>query len=156
MMNTCLHYVAYGDCRKEVLLEAIIYHSIGVNATNKNNVTALMIACWKSNKDAINALLNTGADPNIVNARGNTCLHFAARNDYCTEVLQAIIRHGVDVNTKNKDNVTALMIAYGKANIEAITVLLNAGADPSIPDADGYTPLRCLWQLRQGNAAYNN
>ena len=138
--ETCLHDAARKDCCTEAL-QAIISHGGDVNATNKKNVTPLMLACMKANKDAINVLLNAGVDPNIVNAGGDTCLHDAAWNDCCTEVFQAIISHGGDVNATNKNNVTALMPARRKANKDAINVQLNAGADPNIADAGGNTCL---------------
>ena len=139
--GTWLHYAAYGDCSKDVL-QSIINHGADVDATNKKNVTALMLACGEGNKDAINVILNAGADPNITDANGDTCLHYAARNDCCTEVLQATIGHNVDVNAANKKNITALMQACEKGNKTAINVLLNAGADPNIADSDGNT---CLY-----------
>ena len=80
-----------------------------MNATSKQKKTALTWACEKGNVNTINVLLNAGANPNIADVHGDTCLHHASRNDCCTEVLQAIISHGVDVNETNKMNVTALM-----------------------------------------------
>ena len=138
--SSCLHYAAYGDCSIETM-QAIISNDVDVNATNKNNVTALMLACEKKNKDATNVLLHAGADPNIADANGSTCLHYAARNYYCTEVLQAVISHGVDVNAINKNNITALRLACEKKNKDAVNGLLNAGADPNIADANGNTCL---------------
>ena len=139
-VDTCLNYAARKECCTEVL-QAIISHGGDVNATNKKNQMPLMLACWKRNEDAIHVLLNAGADLNIADASGDTCLHYAARNDCCTEVLQAIISHGGDVNATSIENVTPLMLACVKGNKDAINVLLNAGADPNIADADGDTCL---------------
>ena len=147
--DTCLHYAIKcpGICSNEVL-QAIIDHGVDVNATNKDNRTALMIACSRKNEGAINVLLNAHADPNIVGeADGDTCLHYAIKGPgVCSnEVLQALINHGVDLNATNKQNCTALMIACVKKNEGAINVLLNAHADPNIVDeADGDTCLHCV------------
>ena len=138
--DTCLHYAARNDCCTDVL-QAIISHGGDVNATSKENVTPLIRACVKGNKDSINVLLNAGADPNIVGSQGYTCVHDAAWNECCTEALQAIISHGGDVNATSKENVTPLMLACVKGNKDAINVLLNAGADPNIADVDGDTCL---------------
>ena len=138
--DTCLHYATGNDFCTEVL-QPIIIHDVDVNATNKKGITSLMIACKKGNKGAINALLKAQADPNIADADGHTCLHYAARNYQCADVLQTIISHGIDVNAANEENVTALMIACENGNKDAINVLLNAGADPSIADDGGDTLL---------------
>ena len=119
----------------------MISHGVDVNATNKTNVTALMLACASENKDAMNVLLNAGADPNIADADGDTSLHYAALNDCCVEDLQAIINHGVDVNAINKNRQTAYMLACHQGNIDAMRVLLSADADPSIVSNDGDTNL---------------
>ena len=106
----CRHAAAWNDCCTEVF-QGIISHGGDVNATNKNNTTALMIACEIGNKDAINVLLNAGADLNIADAGSDTCVHDTALNDCCTEVLHAIIDHGADVNATNKTNVIPLLVS---------------------------------------------
>ena len=138
--DTCLHYAAGGPCSKDVIQE-IINHVADVNAKSKNNTTALMRACQKGNIDAINVLINAGADPNIVDANINTCLHHVAGLYFCKDVLQAIISYGVDVDATNNNNETALMKACSKGNIDAVNILLNAGADPNVVDAYGDTCL---------------
>ena len=153
--NTWLHYAAQNILSTEAL-QVVISHGVDVdvNATNKKNVTALMTACGEmKNKDAINALLNAGADPDIVDADGNTWLHYAAQNIWSTEALQVVISHGlgIDVNATNKKNATALMIACkGMRKKDAINVLLNAGANPNIADADGDTWLHYAAQRYEG------
>ena len=138
----CIHHAVGKGCSKNVL-DQIINHGTDVNVLNKNNTTALMLACKKGNKDVINVLLNAGADPNIANIHGGTCLHYAAQNNCCTEIFQAIISHGVDVNVTDKNNVTALMLACKKGNNDAINALLNAGADPIIDSGDDDTNVCC-------------
>ena len=133
--GTCIYHAVSGGCSKHVL-ETIVKHGADVNITNKNKRTALMRACTKGNKDAINVFLEAGADPNIADADGDTCLHYAALHDCCTDVLQTIISHGADVNATNKKNVTALMTACHMANTDVINVLLKAGADPNITECN--------------------
>ena len=145
--NTCLIYAVDADCNKEVL-QAIIKH--GAEETNRSNRTALMIACQKGNIDTINILLNAGANPHISDANGNTCLHYAVDADCSKEVLEAVIKHGADVNATNKNSRTALMIACQKGNTDTINVLLNAGANPHISDSDGNT---CLINAVHGDCS---
>ena len=140
--NTCLHCAVRALCDCETL-QAIINHSADVDATNKDRETALMIACMKGNVNAINVLLNANANPNFADTIGNTCLHCAAKALHNSETLQAIIDHGADVNSTNKDGETALMIACMKGNVYAINVLLNANANPDLANTIGNTSLHC-------------
>ena len=133
--DTCLHHVLRRRCSKE-MLQAIINHGAEINATDTNGRTALMIACAKGNSDAINTLLEAGADPKITDADGETCLYYAVDGCCSKEVLQIIINHGADVNATNTNNVTALMTAYKKSNADAICVFLNAGASRDVVVAD--------------------
>ena len=139
--GTWLHHAAAGDYSKEVLLHSIIKHVAAVSVKNTSNETTLMTAFLKENGNDINVLINAGVDPNIVDASGHTWLHASTDGDCGKEVLQAIMSHGVDVNAKTKDSKTALMLACRKGNIDAINILLNAGADPNIIDASGHTCL---------------
>ena len=131
--ETCIHYAVIGGCSKETLL-AIINHGADVNATNKDNVTALITACKKKHIDAINVLLNAGADPNIFGVDDAPCIHYMVLGACNTEALLAVISHGADANATNNFGVTALMEASWKGNVEAINVLLDAGANPSTAD----------------------
>ena len=147
--NTCLHYAVREGCSK-VVLQAIINHGADVNATNKHHETALKWACETKNVCAINVLLNAGADPSIVDSNGDTCLHTAVLEGCSKDALQAIIEHDADVNSINKNNKTVLMIACRRRNIDAIDVLLNAGADHRMADADGST---CLHHAVYGDCS---
>ena len=136
--DTCLNEAVGRGCTKEII-EEIIHRGANVNASGEVNITPLIMACHRGNKDAIDVLLNGGADPTIGDIDGNTCLHEAVAQDCTQEVIEKIICHGADVNATSKDNVTALMRACKKGNIDAINILLNAGADPDIAGNDGYT-----------------
>ena len=140
-------------------------HDADVNKANRNNVTALMIACLKGNVDAVDVLLNAGADVNFADVNGDTCFMYAITGDCRKEILQTIIDHGADVDATDRHNVTLLVKACHKGNIGAINVLLNAGADPNAASADSETCLiyatsRCfckevLWAMIDHGANVN-
>ena len=122
-------------------LELLLSVGANVNAMNKHGETALMTACKNGHVDAIELLLSVGANPNIKNNDGQTWIHLTAIGNCSREVLQVVIAHGGDVNAATNDNITALMLASRTGNVDTINVLLSAGADPNIMDADGYTCL---------------
>ena len=140
--NTCLHYAVRGGCSKE-LFHTIIDHGADINAINKCNETALLLACWRKNADAMNVLLTFRADPNIGTLYGNAVLHIAVLNNINKDTLQAIIDNDVDVNAANKSGETALWIACHRDDVDAINVLLSAGANLNLLSAEGNTYLHC-------------
>ena len=139
---TCLMCAVDKLCSNKVL-QAIIDHGADVNATNKNNFSALTVACKKGHIDAIHVLLKAGSDTNIAVVNGQTCLMHAVDRHCGEEVLQAIIDHGADVNATETYNRTALMSACETGHIEAIHVLLKAGSDTNIAVVKGQTCLMC-------------
>jgi ankyrin repeat protein len=64
---------------------------------------------------------------------------FSAAFDGNVKVLQRWIERGVDVNCRTESGGTALMYASSRGRLEAITLLLNVGADSSIRDNGGLT-----------------
>ena len=117
------------SCSSQVL-QAIIDHGAELNSTNNDNCTALMWVYKKRHVGAIHVLLKAESDTNIVDKNGNTCLMYALVRRCNLEILQAIIDHGADVNAINKQNITPLELASKTVNIDAIKLLLKAGANP--------------------------
>ena len=134
--DSWIHYFVRGDCNKDVL-RLIIQLGANVNAKNKMNCTALMLASKKGNEDAMNVLLSAGADQANEDVNGDSLIHYAIDGDCSKEVLQSVIELGADVNATNKQNVTALMLASNKGNIDAMNVLISAGANKTMEDANG-------------------
>jgi ankyrin repeat protein len=68
--------------------------------------TALSIAAYHGNVDAIEALIARGADVNVRNRDGSTPLHMAAMWGKA-ETVRVLIENGVDANAKNRLGETA-------------------------------------------------
>src|SRR5262245_44211596 len=64
---------------------------------------------------------------------------FSAAFDGNVKILQRWIERGVDVNCRTESGGTALMYAGSEGRLEAVKLLLDAGADPSILDNGGLT-----------------
>ena len=143
--NSLLHYAVYEKWSNAVL-QVIIVHGADANETNMDNVTPLMIACENKDIDAIYVLLNAGANPNIVDGMGDTCLHAAVHAGCQKEVVHAIIDHGADLNITDQDNQTALVLACCIGKLDIMNVILHCRADPNIADIDGDTLLHIAVQ----------
>src|SRR4051812_12885371 len=66
-------------------------------------------------------------------------MHAVMRND--PEKIAALIKAGVWLDETDEAE-TALHWAVSRQHIEIVALLLDAGANPNVPDNDGDTPLR--------------
>jgi ankyrin repeat protein len=81
---------------------------------------------------AVNALAFTAQSP-------SASLVAAIRNNDLTALRSTT--NAANVNTPDERGRTPLMIAAGTGTLEAMTILLAAGADPNLGDSTGTTPL---------------
>ena len=100
----------------------------------------------------VELLLNRGANPKVANNEGETPifeLDVFDEFEYWPEILQLLSHHKADFNHVSKDGDTPLHHAVRLWTKEdQIKTLLALGADPTIKNADGETPLsEALWEL---------
>ena len=116
----------------------------------------LAAACWSSGDEAtepiIDALVAAGADPFRTDDAGWSLLHaalmpynhgrgYASSDGPNLPAARALVRHGAAPDTPGPGGVTALMLVAGDGAIDALDLLLAAGADPARRDEDGHSAL---------------
>jgi len=69
------------------------------------------------------------------------------------EIIQALLKAGANVNDKDLDGRTLLMIAAMKGMDKAVKVLLDAGADINAQDNFGSTALKQATTLKRKKIA---
>ena len=116
----------------KVLLET---PGIDLEARSANGNTALMMAAYKHKREAVDALLASGAR---VNQNGWTALHYAASAGDIP-VMQAFLARGATVDACAPTNITPLMFAAREGQEEAVRLLLASGADPALKSSHGWT-----------------
>jgi hypothetical protein len=91
---------------------------------------------------AVEHFLDAGMDANLTDSSGNPLL-IAAISKGCVSVIEALLKHGADPNSKNNDEVpkSALAIAAGAGQAEIVKLLLEYGTDVNKPFGVGTTPL---------------
>jgi uncharacterized protein len=139
------------EARYDDVADALVGQTqLDLNARGKNGVTALMIYVWRDRKDAVEKLLNRGADVHITDNDGDTVLHGAAEVGN-VEVTRMLLAKGANANAKNKVGGTPLMWAAVYGNDDVVRELLKHGADPTLKDEDGVTALQ--WAEKNNRTA---
>ncbi|TGZ55296.1 hypothetical protein CRM22_010458 [Opisthorchis felineus] len=117
-----------------------------VRVRDADNNTLLHHACLLGNVEAVRLLLDAGLHPNVGNVDGHTALCDAALNG-STEVISLLLNHGVDVNPSSYWG-SPLMYATKNGHIDAMRLLIKAGAAVNAPDRSGLCPLHVAIQKR--------
>jgi uncharacterized protein len=116
-------------------------------ASDKIDNTPIMIASVKGYKDIIQLLVEkSNPDMTILNGYGGTALIPACERGHVDVVRLLLEKTNVKVNHINKLGWTALLEAIilsngGKSQQEIVRLLLAHGANKSIADKNGVTPL---------------
>jgi uncharacterized protein len=145
--------------RRETLVALLLERGAAVDQRLPGDATALMIAAVQGYPEIAEQLLDAGADPNAVDARGHSALHAASQfgfeqNDSlrARRLFDALLKRKADPNLADGEGETALLLLLGAhmrpgspcdpTHIGALLpVLLDAGARIEHADQRGVTAL---------------
>lgn len=129
---------------REERLEELLEGDPGLaRAFSGDGFTALHLAAFFGHAEAMQLLLDRGADPNAVATSAQVGpvqpLHSAAATGRL-ECARLLLAHGADVNARQGGGFTALHAAAASADAELARLLLAAGADATAKTDDGREP----------------
>jgi ankyrin repeat protein len=106
-----------------------------------NKTQILVNAVFRRNFQSFLSLLENGISPNS-KYRGFSILSWAAQEG-CYKMCEILIKHGANVNYKDKDGITPLYQAVGSNHLKIVSLLLknNAEVDPIFVGGGKVTPL---------------
>lgn len=138
--DTLLHMVKSSE-----MAELLLKNGISTIMQNNDGLTALgkfFERIYLGNIEKIvTSLINNGVDinaaayydePPVIKIANN-----AATLSTNIEQLEYLVKLGADINIKNKQGYTPLMLAVMKSNIDMVRGLLDAGADTKLVDNKG-------------------
>lgn len=114
------------------------YPGTNVDAQAMNGNTALMMAAFKQNRPAAEALIAKGA---AVNRPGWTPLHYAAASGD-VDIAKLLLAHGARIDAVSppaSGKYTPLMMAAREGHQDCALFLLDQGADPQLKNGEGLT-----------------
>ncbi len=120
----------------------LIASGVDVNAADAGGDIPLIMAAYLGHTEITRLLLEAGADVAAVDpGMKATALHAAAYAGR-TEPARLLIQHGIAIDAQGPYNgYTALHDAIWQNNVETARVIVEAGADLTLRNHEGQTPL---------------
>lgn len=123
------------------VLKSLIERGASVNAVCVSTQRSPLHVAAENNKvEAIDALVEAGADPMAYDRIRKIPLHYAAREGSC-EAVAALLRHGSDKDKADRRGQTPLHAAASRGFTAVSAALLTAGANVSARDLAGDSAL---------------
>ncbi len=114
--------------------------SLDINNVNNKGITPLMYAAKKGKNAAVSILIAQGANVNAMSDEGWTPLLFATTSAKHA-VMRTLIKNGASVNlASSRTGRVPLHRAVELIDRDAITLLLENGAEPNIKNSIGVSP----------------
>lgn len=142
--RTAVLAATYNDHSETV--EALIQKGADVDIRDHNLENVLLNAGARGNLEIVRLAIEAGADPTITNRYGGVAIIPASERGHVEVVRELLVNSDTDVNHINNLYWTALLEAVilgdgGKKHQEIVQLLVDHGADLSIADKEGITPL---------------
>ena len=117
----------------------VLLNTPGINleVRARNGDTALMLAAFKVNRPAVEALLAKGAE---VNQPGWAALHYAAASGD-NDIVQLLLDHFAYIDAESPNKTTPIMMAARSGHILTVKLLLDEGADATLQNDAGMTAI---------------
>lgn len=138
-------FVLAAMARRLHLVQAMLATGVDINKTIGEGQTALFMsllapdAGQPADDRCALALLNAGADSSLRHESGAMPIHLAAASNYVGALQELLERRPQDVDAKTNIGITPLMMAATEGHAEAVSLLLQFGADRALKDDEGLT-----------------
>ena len=143
--RTALRAAAWGGHYDVV--DMLLSAGANVDGTDSEGRTALIAAAYMGHGAVVGRLIAAGADVNKADTDGRTALAVTAlgprdSDEGRVKVVSLLIESGAEVDHKDRDLMTPLLVAAYEGRSDLCELLLDAGADVDAADVAGRTALQ--------------
>lgn len=138
---TPLHYLAMNTHSCPTSADILLEHSASLDIKTKKGLTPLHFAAqW--NAPMAMKLINSGANVNVLTNKALSALHFACTRGGNTELIEALIDAGANMDGDTDYLGGLLLMACGRGLVGVVKWLVNRGLDTTnVVNKRGKTPL---------------
>ncbi|KAL7955690.1 ankyrin [Trichoderma compactum] len=123
-------------------IRILILYGASCNAEDLDGLTAVHHTARQDFQEGLRMMLNSNGDPNVADGEGFTAVHHAVDGTGTSPGLISILAAaGADLEAKDKNGRTPLMIAAQRGKHEMVLYLLEKGANIEEEDENGYIAL---------------
>ncbi|XP_067653167.1 putative ankyrin repeat protein RF_0381 [Haliotis asinina] len=105
-----------------------------INSRDKKQMTPILIAAMEGHEEVVQLLVNEGAKVSLRDKKANNILHLACRGGHVEVVKYILSQNMVDINSRNRKEMTPVMIAESRGHVQVVALLVRNGADRSSQD----------------------
>eukprot|EP01097_Dermamoeba_algensis_P003859 TRINITY_DN2614_c0_g1_i2.p1 TRINITY_DN2614_c0_g1~~TRINITY_DN2614_c0_g1_i2.p1 ORF type:complete len:694 (-),score=137.63 TRINITY_DN2614_c0_g1_i2:185-2266(-) len=98
----------------------------------QSGASPIVIASQKGFREIVSLLLEYGANVDVAGAQKMNGLHLACLTGVHFDIVRLLLQNGINIDTTDQNGYSALHYAVAKKNPQAITLLLQYGADPAV------------------------
>lgn len=142
-------YLAMREPAPKVAAALIEWPKTNVEIRTRDDESPLMMAALKGHLDLARTLIERGAD---VNKTGWTALHYAATGGHLA-IIELLLEHHAYIDAESPNGTTPLMMAAQYGSIDAVRLLLEAGADPKLKNQLGLSAIDFAHRVDRAEAA---
>lgn len=151
MLNLCTLAIGQSDAKTEEVFQALasdpdearslqLIQTVDKNSMNSEGRTLLMVASMNKKFQVVEALIDAGADLNIVSTSGFPTMFFVSATNRGT-VLEKAVRRGGKLDVRAPDKTTLLHRACEEGLLSTIRYLISQKVDVNAKTENGVTPL---------------
>ena len=143
--RTLAHIAAFAS--HDGLLRILAEAGVDMNALDNRAYDVVTIAAVADDPEIMSLAINLGNDPGLITSQYDGTALIAAAHLGHAEVVRRLIAAGAPLDHVNNLNWTAVMESVmlgdgGPDHQDVLRALLDAGANSSLPDRNGVTPLQ--------------